>query len=280
MKKIDFSNNKKFMIRGARFSSLCANIKYKDRLDLTLIFLEAGSIVTGVFTNSKTKAPSVIWSKKVVKSASKNEEEPIAIVINSGNANAFTGKEGTQAIEKVVSEIAENLKISKKRILMASTGVIGEPLPYKKIIDKIPSLTQNLTENQVVDCAKAIMTTDTYPKLRFKKFKLDKNFISILGIAKGSGMIAPNMATMLSFIITDIKISYAILQKITSNLSDKTFNSITVDSDTSTSDMVLVSTTSSANMKPIKKFSDNRIKQFSKTLELVMQELATEIVSP
>ena len=278
MKKIDFSNNKKFMIRGARFSSLCANIKYKDRLDLTLILLEAGSIVTGVFTNSKTKAPSVIWSKKVVKSASKNEEEPIAIVINSGNANAFTGKEGTQAIEKVVSEIAENLKISKKRILMASTGVIGEPLPYKKIIDKIPSLTQNLTENQVVDCAKAIMTTDTYPKLRFKKFKLDKNFISILGIAKGSGMIAPNMATMLSFIITDIKISYAILQKITSNLSDKTFNSITVDSDTSTSDMVLVSTTSSANMKPIKKFSDNRIKQFSKTLELVMKELAIEIV--
>ena len=113
MKKIDFSNNKKFMIKGARFSSLCANIKYKDRLDLTLILLEAGSIVTGVFTNSKTKAPSVIWSKKVVKSASKNEKEPIAIVINSGNANAFTGKEGTQAIEKVVSEIAENLKISK-----------------------------------------------------------------------------------------------------------------------------------------------------------------------
>ena len=278
MKKIDFSNNQKFTIKGAKFSSLCANIKYKDRLDLTLIFLEAGSIVTGVFTNSKTKAPSVIWSKKVVKSASKNEEKPIAIVINSGNANAFTGKEGTQAIEKVVSEIAENLKISKKRILMASTGVIGELLPYKKIIDKIPSLIQNLTENQVIDSAKAIMTTDTYPKLRFKKFKLDKNFISILGIAKGSGMIAPNMATMLSFIITDIKISYDILQKITSNLSDKTFNSITVDSDTSTSDMVLVSTTSSTNMKPIKKFSDNRIKQFSKNLELVMKELALEIV--
>ena len=125
----------------------------------------------------------------------------------------FTGKEGTKAIEKVVSEIAENLKISK-RIFNGLTYVIGEPLPYKKIIDKIPLLTQNLTENQVVDCAKAIMTTDTYPKLRFKKFKLDKNFISILGIAKGSGMIAPNMATMLSFIITDIKISYAILQKL------------------------------------------------------------------
>ena len=278
MKKIDFSNNKKITIKGARFSSLCANIKYKDRLDLALIFLEAGSIVTGVFTNSKTKAPSVIWSKKVLKGASKNEEEPIAIVINSGNANAFTGKEGKQAIEKVVSEISENLKISKKRILMASTGVIGEPLPYKKITDKIPALIQKLSENQVIDCAKAIMTTDTYPKLRFKKFKLEKNFISILGIAKGSGMIAPNMATMLSFIITDIKISYAILQKITSNLSDKTFNSITVDSDTSTSDMVLVSTTSSVNMKPIEKFSDNRIKQFSKILELLMKELALEIV--
>ena len=266
------------MIKGATFSSLCANIKYKDRLDLALIFLEAGSIVTGVFTKSKTKAPSVILSKKVVKDSFKNEKEPIAIVINSGNANAFTGKEGTQAIEKVVSKVSEHLKISKNRILMASTGVIGEPLPYKKITDKIPVLIQNLSENQVLDCAKAIMTTDTYPKFKFKKFKIENNFISILGIAKGSGMIAPNMATMLSFIITDIKISYDILHKITSNLSDKTFNSITVDSDTSTSDMVLVSTTSNVNMKPIEQFSDRRIKIFSKNLELVMKKLALEIV--
>ncbi len=278
MKKIYFPNKKKIMIKGATFSSLCANIKYKDRLDLALIFLEAGSIVTGVFTKSKTKAPSVILSKKVVKDSFKNEKEPIAIVINSGNANAFTGKEGTQAIEKVVSKVSEHLKISKNRILMASTGVIGEPLPYKKITDKIPVLIQNLSENQVLDCAKAIMTTDTYPKFKFKKFKIENNFISILGIAKGSGMIAPNMATMLSFIITDIKISYDILHKITSNLSDKTFNSITVDSDTSTSDMVLVSTTSNVNMKPIEQFSDRRIKIFSKNLELVMKKLALEIV--
>ena len=278
MKKIYFSNNKKIVIKGARFSSLCANIKYKDRLDLALIFLEAGSMVTGVFTKSKTKAPSVIWSKKVVKDSFKNDKEPIAILINSGNANAFTGKEGTQAIENIVSTVSKNFKISKKRILMASTGVIGEPLPYKKITDKIPELIQNLSENQVLDCAKAIMTTDTYPKFRFKKFKLENNFISILGIAKGSGMIAPDMATMLSFIITDIKISYDILHKITSNLSDKTFNSITVDSDTSTSDMVLVSTTSNVNMKPIEKFSDNRIKIFLKNLELVMKSLALEIV--
>ena len=122
------------------------------------------------------------------------------------------------------------------------------------------------------------MTTDTYPKFKFKKFKLEQNLISIVGIAKGSGMIAPNMATMLSFIITDVKISYAILKKITSELSEKTFNSITVDSDTSTSDMVLVSTTSSVNMKPIEKFSDKRLKKFSESLELVMKELALEIV--
>ena len=128
------------MIKGAKFSSLCANIKYKDRLDLTLILLEAASIVTGVFTNSKTKAPSVIWSKKVVKSASKNEEEPIAIVINSGNANAFTGKEGTQAIEKVVSEIAENLKISKKRI-SCSHELTDISRKYKNLTDKGPDST-------------------------------------------------------------------------------------------------------------------------------------------
>ncbi len=278
MKKIDFSDTNKIKIKGASFSSLCASIKYKDRPDLALIFLEAGSIVTGVFTNSRTKAPSVVWSKKVVKYLFKNDKDPIVIIINSGNANAFTGKEGFKTIEKIASKISENVKISKKRILMASTGVIGEPLPYKKITDKIPSLIQNLSENQVIGCAKAIMTTDTYPKFKFKKFKLEQNLISIVGIAKGSGMIAPNMATMLSFIITDVKISYAILKKITSELSEKTFNSITVDSDTSTSDMVLVSTTSSVNMKPIEKFSDKRLKKFSESLELVMKELALEIV--
>ncbi|MFL2803133.1 MAG: bifunctional glutamate N-acetyltransferase/amino-acid acetyltransferase ArgJ [Paracoccaceae bacterium] len=278
MNKIDFSSNEKNKIKGAKFSSLCANIKYKDRLDLILIFLEIGSIVTGVFTNSRTKSPSVIWSKRIVKSAFKNRNEPIAIIVNSGNANAFTGKEGTQAIEKIVSKISKNLKINKKRILMASTGVIGELLPYKKITEKIPELIQNLSENQLFDCAKAIMTTDTYPKLRFRKFKIDNNIISIAGIAKGSGMIAPNMATMLSFIITDIKISYEILQQLTSDLSNKTFNSITVDSDTSTSDMVLVSSTANVNMNPIEKFSDKRIKKFSKVLELIMKELALDIV--
>ena len=161
---------------------------------------------------------------------------------------------------------------------MASTGVIGELLPYKKITEKIPELIKNLSEDQIFDCAKAIMTTDTYPKLRLKKFKLDNKIVSVLGIAKGSGMIAPNMATMLSFIITDIKISYSVLQKLTSDLSEKTFNSITVDSDQSTSDMVLVSATSQVDMKPILKFSDRRVRRFSKVLELIMKELALDII--
>ncbi len=151
-------------------------------------------------------------------------------------------------------------------------------MPYKKITEKIPELIKNLSEDQIFDCAKAIMTTDTYPKLRLKKFKLDNKIVSVLGIAKGSGMIAPNMATMLSFIITDIKISYSVLQKLTSDLSEKTFNSITVDSDQSTSDMVLVSATSQVDMKPILKFSDRRVKRFSKVLELIMKELALDII--
>jgi len=155
---------------------------------------------------------------------------------------------------------------------------LGEFLPYKKITEKIPELIKNLSEDQIFDCAKAIMTTDTYPKLRLKKFKLDNKIVSVLGIAKGSGMIAPNMATMLSFIITDIKISYSVLQKLTSDLSEKTFNSITVDSDQSTSDMVLVSATSQVDMKPILKFSDRRVKRFSKVLELIMKELALDII--
>ena len=278
MKKIEFSNHEKIKLNGARFSSLCANIKYKDRLDLMLIFLETGSIITGVFTNSQTKSNSVIWSKKVTKSAFKNKNEPIVIIVNSGNANAFTGKEGKIANEKIISKISDCLQISKRRILMASTGVIGEFLPYKKITEKIPELIKNLSEDQIFDCAKAIMTTDTYPKLRLKKFKLDNKIVSVLGIAKGSGMIAPNMATMLSFIITDIKISYSVLQKLTSDLSEKTFNSITVDSDQSTSDMVLVSATSQVDMNPILKFSDRRVRRFSKVLELIMKELALDII--
>ena len=278
MKKINSLNKEKIKLKGAKFSALNANIKYKNKLDLILIYLEKGSIITGVFTTSRTKSPSVIWSEKVTKSAFKIDKEPIAIIVNSGNANAFTGKQGTQAVKEIATKLSQYLNISEKRILMASTGVIGEFLPLKKITEKIPELIDNLSEYQILNCAKAIMTTDTYPKLRFKKFKLDNKIISIVGIAKGSGMIAPNMATMLSFIITDLKISYDILQKLTSSLSDKTFNSITVDSDTSTSDMVLVSSTSTVDMKPIVNVSDKRIKEFSKFLELIMKELAIDIV--
>ena len=278
MKKINFFNKKEIKIKGAKFSALNANIKYSDKLDLTLIYLDAGSIITGVFTNSLTKAASVIWSKKVVKNAYKINNAPIAILVNSGNANAFTGVEGTQAVEKIVSEISKKLTISKKRILMASTGVIGEFLPTQKIIKKIPGLIQKLSENQIPQCAQAIMTTDTHPKLRFKKFKLENSDISIVGVAKGSGMISPNMATMLAFIITDAKIAYPILQKLTMDLSYKTFNSITVDGDTSTSDMVLISSTSTSDMEPITNFSDKRIKDFSRFLELIMKNLALDIV--
>ena len=278
MKKINFFNKKELKIKGAKFSALSANIKYSDKLDLTLIYLDAGSIITGVFTSSLTKAASVIWSKKVVKNAYKINNEPIAILVNSGNANAFTGVEGTQAVEKIVSEISKKLKISKKRILMASTGVIGEFLPTQKIIKKIPGLIQKLSENQIPQCAQAIMTTDTYPKLRFKKFKLENSDISIVGVAKGSGMISPNMATMLAFIITDAKIAYPILKKLATDLSYKTFNSITVDGDTSTSDMVLISSTSTSDMEPIVNFSDKRIKDFSRFLELIMKNLALDIV--
>lgn len=269
---------KKIKIKGASFSAVCANIKYINRLDLILIYLDTGSIVAGAFTSSQTKAPSVIWSKKVTKIAFNNVKSPIAILVNSGNANAFTGKEGIKAIDNIVTEISNHLRIGKKRVLMASTGVIGEFLPYKKITKKIPELIKKLSETQIIECAKAIMTTDTYPKLKFKKFKLENKIISIVGIAKGSGMIAPNMATMLAFIVTDLKISYNILQKITLDICDKTFNSITVDGDTSTSDMVLVSSTAKVDMEPIEGLSDKRIIKFSKNLEFIMKELAIDIV--
>ena len=262
-----------YTISGVNLSFTNSEERYVERDDLILISFKNKSNFAGVFTKSTAASEAVKWCQKIIKN-----NDIRAIIVNAGNANVFTGKLGKSAINKIISKLSSCLKIFKNQILIAQTGVIGEPLKTHKIIDAISNLIDNLNSTNWLSAAKAIMTTDTYPKFSSLCYNFEGSKIHITGIAKGSGMIAPNMATMLSFIITDIKISYAILQKITSNLSDKTFNSITVDSDTSTSDMVLVSTTSSANMKPIKKFSDNRIKQFSKTLELVMKELAIEIV--
>ncbi|MFL2790688.1 MAG: bifunctional glutamate N-acetyltransferase/amino-acid acetyltransferase ArgJ [Paracoccaceae bacterium] len=278
MKKSNVLSENPLRISGAKFSAIGANIKYKNRQDLILIYLEPGSTLTGVFTKSYTRSAPVIWSEKIILNSSKRDDEAYAILVNSGNANAFTGEKGHQAVKHVMKALSGALSISLASVLMASTGVIGEFLPYKKIVNSLPKLIDGLSINKIEDCSRAIMTTDTYPKYCSKKISLDNQVITIVGIAKGSGMIAPNMGTMLSFIITDAKVSQKILRQITRETNDTTFNSISVDSDTSTSDTVLVAATSKVNMSTIEKESDPRIKTFTVALESLMKDLALEIV--
>ena len=278
MKKSNVLNENPLRISGAKFSAISANIKYKNRQDLILIYLEPGSTLTGVFTKSYTRSAPVIWSEKIILNSSKRDDEAYAILVNSGNANAFTGEKGHQAVKHVMKALSGALSLSLTSVLMASTGVIGEFLPYKKIVNSLPKLIDGLSINKIEDCSRAIMTTDTYPKYCSKKISLENQIITIVGIAKGSGMIAPNMGTMLSFIITDAKVSQKILRQITRETNDTTFNSISVDSDTSTSDTVLVAATSKVNMSTIEKESDPRIKTFTVALESLMKDLALEIV--
>ncbi len=278
MKKLNLLNEDALWISGAKFSALCAGIKYKDRHDLILIYLEPGSTLAGVFTKSYTRSAPVIWSEKIIESSSKRYDEAYGILVNSGNANAFTGKRGHQAVKNVMEALSGALNISLNSVLMASTGVIGEFLPYKKILTAIPKLIEGLSIKKMGDCSRAIMTTDTYPKFRSATTILDEHEIKIVGIAKGSGMIAPNMGTMLSFIITDAKISQEVLQQITKRTINNTFNSISVDSDTSTSDTVLVAATSKVKMDTIKTESDQRIKSFTEAIEDLMKDLALDIV--
>ena len=278
MKKSKKINEGPIELSGVRFSALCAGIKYKDKPDLALIHLDSGTVLAGVFTKSYTRSASVIWSQGVINDCHGRYDEPYAILVNSGNANAFTGKEGHEAVKSVMNALSKALGLSLKSVLMASTGVIGEHLPYERIVSVMPELIGGLSRTKMEACSRAIMTTDTYPKIGSRTIKLGDKAITILGIAKGSGMIAPNMATMLSFIFTDAKISQELLQKLTSRSCENTFNSITVDSDTSTSDMVLVAATSKVKMAAIEKASDPRIKEFACALEDLMRDLAIEIV--
>ena len=229
---------KLYEIDGVSIASVSCGIKKNFKDDLVLIKFNSPSKIYGVFTNSKTPGAPIVWNKSIIKNGKVS-----ALIINSGNANVFNGKKGEEALKKIISALSFKLSVSEKEIFMASTGVIGEPLDYKKIIGKIPQLIKNLsnTPESWLKAANAIRTTDTFPKLYSEKIKYDKkeNFY-INGIAKGSGMIAPNMATMLSFIVSNIPLEKNDTKTKFKNIVEQTFNSITVDSDTSTSDMVLL----------------------------------------
>jgi len=259
-------------ILGINVSSTNCGLKKNNKADLVLIKFEYPSKIISFFTNSKTPGAPVIWNKSISKYSKVS-----AILVNSGNANVFTGKHGVMSVKKIVEDLAKKLKVPKEEIYIASTGVIGEKLDFKKILNKIPFLIKNLKNDQLSwrNAADAIRTTDTYSKIESLKPNKRNHFI-LNGIAKGSGMIFPNMATMLAFIFTDFEIKSLFKKKI-SEIINKTFNSITVDGDTSTSDMVLlVSVKNEISKKRVltKKVRDD----FFNALEKISQKLSHLIV--
>ncbi len=259
-------------ILGINVSSTNCGLKKNNKADLVLIKFEYPSKIISFFTNSKTPGAPVIWNKSISKYSKVS-----AILVNSGNANVFTGKHGVMSVKKIVDDLAKKLKVPKEEIYIASTGVIGEKLDFKKILNKIPFLIKNLKNDQLSwrNAADAIRTTDTYSKIESLKPNKRNHFI-LNGIAKGSGMIFPNMATMLAFIFTDFEIKSLFKKKI-SEIINKTFNSITVDGDTSTSDMVLlVSVKNEISKKRVltKKVRDD----FFNALEKISQKLSHLIV--
>ena len=261
-------------IAGVKLAAAATGIRYKGRPDVLLAVVPEGSTVAGCFTTSKSRSAPVDWCAKSLASGTAR-----AVVINAGNANAFTGKAGVATVTAVAKAAAQVLKCKPAEIYQASTGVIGEPLNPAPITGALADLAASAKSDGWTDAARAIMTTDTFPKACTVKAKLGGKTVTINGIAKGSGMIAPDMATMLVFIFTDAAVPAKVLQKLLSKSVATTFNCITVDGDTSTSDTVLLFATGAAGaVKPaLKSAEDARLKPFAKALDTLCLDLAQQV---
>ena len=258
-------------IGGVRFATVEAGIRYKGRDDLLLAELAPGATIAGTLTRSLTASAPVDWCREAL-----GDGKARAIVVNSGNANAFTGRLGKTAVEHTVRAAAAALGCAEREVFVSSTGVIGEPLPAEStIVQKLPGLVQALAPGAWDAAARAIMTTDTFPKGASATAKIGGKTVRIAGIAKGSGMIAPDMATMLGYVFTDAAVPADMLQKLTDRAVARSFNAITVDGDTSTSDTVLVAATGAAgNPAP----DATMLRGFARALEAVCRDLAHQIV--
>ena len=264
-------------LNDIKISTTYSGIKNKSSKedDLLLIQFDKEANIAGVFTKSLTSSASVNQCKHNIKTSTSPSVR--AIIVNSGNANAFTGKTGDKTVLNISDFLSKKLNCNINQIYTASTGVIGEKLNSKIIINGIKKMTPSDTPDWL-KAANAIRTTDTFSKLISRKCQIDNIEIDIVGIAKGSGMIAPDMATMLGFIFTNANLSSNILQQLLKSANEKSFNSITVDSDTSTSDTVLLTSTKKATHKQVSNYYDKRLDSFKKTLNCVMLELAKLIV--
>jgi len=258
------------VIEGVTFAAAQAGVRYQGRTDVMLAQLVPGSTVAGVFTRSATRSAPVLDCQAKIGADS---QEGAAIIVNSGNSNAFTGKNGVASTRAVTQAVAAVLGLPESRVFSSSTGVIGEPLPHERITAKLEELAGALDKGAIASAARAIMTTDTFPKGASAEVLIDGKTVKIAGIAKGSGMIAPDMATMLVYIFTDAAADRSDLQAILSDLTDVTFNCITVDSDTSTSDTLLLAATGASGVKV-----DSTTAIFRVALHGVMLDLAHQVV--
>ena len=256
-------------IDGVRFATVEAGVRYQGRTDVMMAVLDPGTSVAGVFTRSATRAAPVLDCQDKIGGP---YDGPAAILVNSGNANAFTGHYGQTSVAEVTQAVAKATGVAVERVFTSSTGVIGEPLPHDRIVAQLEALKSGLNRHAIEDAARAIMTTDTFPKGASAQVEIDGKTVSIAGIAKGSGMIAPDMATMLVYIFTDAHVEQSALQAMLGAQTDRTFNCITVDSDTSTSDSLLLCATGASGVDATGNDA------FAQALEAVMLDLAQQVV--
>ena len=252
-----------------------ANIKSRSRLDLAIIIFSNCANVAYVTTKSKTFAANIKWLKE-----NKNISKVKVLMVNSGNANAYTGEQGYLNLKSIIKFLSYGFNCKKKEVIISSTGVIGEQLPINNIMKTLNKLTEKLIEKKNMNWesfARSIMTTDTFPKGIYKKTTIGNREVKLIGIAKGSGMIAPDMATMLGYIFTDADFSSKILQELLMEVNEKSFNSITVDSDMSTNDMVCFFSTRKISIK-VKTIKDKILHKFKKDLQWLAIELAKKII--
>jgi glutamate N-acetyltransferase/amino-acid N-acetyltransferase len=261
-------------VKGIRLGGVACGVKKNGRKDLCLMIFDKGTTVAGVLTRSLTAAAPVLWCKKNLHGGFAR-----ALVANAGNSNAFTGKSGAVAVDRTAKLAAKLIGCKPSEVFIASTGVIGEPLPVDRILNALPGLAKSSSATGWDDAAEAILTTDTFRKVATRKVKIGKTPVTINGFAKGSGMIAPDMATMLAFIVTDAVLPASVLRTLLKEGADKSFNCTTVDGDTSTSDTLLAFATGAAADQPkIRNAKDASLSGFRKAFDAILLDLAHQVV--
>jgi len=261
------------IVAGVRLAGHECGIRYSGRPDLLMVEVAPGSTVAGVFTRSLTCSAPVLWCRQAVAKGKAR-----VLVVNSGNANAFTGAVGMASVERTVAKAAEVADCKKSEITICSTGTIGVTLPDEKITAHLAAVRGKLAPDAWPDAAKAIMTTDTFAKGATRRAVIDGVTVTINGIAKGAGMIAPDMATMLAFVFTDAALPAEVLRPLLAKGADKSFNCITVDGDTSTSDTLLLFATGQAGNAKITDAKDKRLADFKAKLNDLLLDLAQQVV--